>query len=651
MKTAKLLFGCVAGMLCLTQCTDEKLLDDLNTLSNRVENMEATVNTLNENLDALEVLLENNKTIQSYSETDGVYTLVLSDGTEIKLTEGKVGETVIPEISIDENGYWVIDGVAQEIQANGSTPRFRISDSGFWEVTYDGTSYEQVKNVDSDPVSAVPGEGGESGNTFFENVEVSGNTLIVTMKGGQQYSLPIVEGLISEIVTDGEDFDGETMFVLWGGTVTTPVRVKGDNVIVTAPAGWIATVSEPDAEGNATLSVTAPQQPQTASVSTKATADNTSDLVIQVNKGINWAVDKISVRGTVAANTLLEKFEAGRTIDIEGIEINREKYPQYYHITSDTVIDTDYIAENGAMNYGIFFVEDGVSLEFVSTWEYHFDYLAVIGNSGDRTASLKLTGGSMVYVRSLDETGCAAFQNLNIEFTRPFYMDLPTAEGYTNTFSFVFNDCDIRLKTDQPMVTLYSATTQKFVKFSVTDCFIIPENDATSLVGGDGGCTDLGNIHVENNVFYSESNRKFKIVNGQNSTLSDIYVKNNTFYNIIPNSAFLRIRELTGSYVFSNNLLCVSGEMASNGAIFYPNDYADLGTVVTYDGSVVRNAGWRASGTGIWQDTWYGKSNFVTEFEAIENLEGESNSPLETVDPETRTFTPKADYADCGASF
>lgn len=57
-------------------------------------------------------------------------------------------------------------------------------------------------------------------------------------------------------------------------------KSEGENIIVTAPAGWVATVSEADETTNvATLSITAPAN----AMSTRATADNGSDVTVQVN--------------------------------------------------------------------------------------------------------------------------------------------------------------------------------------------------------------------------------------------------------------------------------------------------------------------------------------------------------------------------------
>ena len=234
MKKIALLLMMSASVLMLTYCTDDKLRTDLDTLSYRVENMEATVNSLNENMEAVQILLQQNKTIRSYTEEDGVYTLVLSDDTRITLTTGSAGQVVIPEISVSTDGYWIINGEKQDVKANGNTPQFRISNDGYWEVCTDGSgTYSDVLDESGNPVKATSDEGGGSGNTFFQNVEVLDGMLVVTLTGGDTYSLPIVEELIAEIVTSGTDFEGDTWFVTWGTTVTTRVKAKGENCLPT----------------------------------------------------------------------------------------------------------------------------------------------------------------------------------------------------------------------------------------------------------------------------------------------------------------------------------------------------------------------------------------------------------------------------------
>lgn len=78
------------------------------------------------------------------------------------------------------------------------------------------------------------------------------------------------------------------------------VEIKGDHWFVIAPHGWEASISETLTDGKATLTV---KKSATASAGLKsrATANNTDEVVVQVNKGMYWAVAKVKVREAVTS--------------------------------------------------------------------------------------------------------------------------------------------------------------------------------------------------------------------------------------------------------------------------------------------------------------------------------------------------------------
>ena len=642
MKTVKLFLSCVGAVFFLTQCTDDELLADLNTLSNRVENMEATVNTLNENVTALQVLLQQNKTIKDYSVEDGVYTLTLSDGTEITLTQGSAGEVVIPEISISDDGFWEINGEKKDIKANGNTPQFRISDAGYWEVSYDGQKYEQVKDTVGNPVKATSGEGGGgAANTFFENVEVSGGCLVVTMTGGAVYSLPIVEDLTAEIITEGADFENGIWYVTWGATATTDIRVKGETWYVTAPDGWKASISEPDAEGNAVLSVTAPEQP----VTTKAAADNTSDLILQVNRGINWAIDKISVRGSIEANTPLEKFEAGRTIEINGLQINKEKFPSYQHITSNI--------EGSSVTSGVYFLDAGASITLKGSWNYGYQHLIVIGNEGERAATVKFEYGdadNLICNGSDASDHYFAFSNVTVDHLQTDHRSYMYMNNGDGPFCFAFENCDFELATCM-LMTFYASNTPRQCSFDVRNCRFHLTDYCNNIFGDGNGSPDLTGFSIENCVFWSDEVRTVKLLNAESIEARSLSMKNNTFYNVVPidNDAYLRVNKVKESYTSINNIFYYSGEPAGNLMVFFPVNYGDLDGSLA--GEVSGNIGYKDGGEKTWQDVYGGAKPVPEEnIEPMVNLVGTAQSPFESVDVENGIFVPKTEYSDAGSS-
>ena len=298
------------ALFALAACDTDDLRDDVDNLKDRVESLEAQVSLLNDNMTAIKRLLEGGQTITEVTNTNGTYKLKLSNGETISLTQGSKGEVAYPEITVNDEGQWVVNGEVLmqngiPVQAvgtpgkDGIAPKFRITDEGsFWQVSYDnGTSWEDVLDTDGQKVSAVSdGSGGSSADSFFEEVYVdsTGEFFVVKLKGQTEaISIPIVKDLLCEITEPETGMKNGYWEIGYGKTATTAVKVKGENIIVTAPGGWVATVSEADETTNvATLSITAPAN----AMSTRATADNGSDVTVQVNKGASWAVAKIQVK-------------------------------------------------------------------------------------------------------------------------------------------------------------------------------------------------------------------------------------------------------------------------------------------------------------------------------------------------------------------
>ena len=328
------------ALFALAACDTDDLRDDVDNLKGRVESLEAQINLLNDNMTAIKRLLEGGQTITEITQTNGTYTLKLSGGETVTLTQGSAGEIKYPEISVNDEGQWVVNGevLTQNgvpVQAvgtpgnDGITPKFQLTDDGsYWQVSYDnGSSWQDVLDESGNKVSAVNnGSSGGSVDTFFESagIDESGDFFIIQLKGQpESISIPIVKDLLCEIIEPAEGMNKGYWEIGAGETVSTTVKIKGDNVIVTAPAGWLATISEANENNEATLTITAPTKATT--LNTRATADNSSDVTVQVNKGANWAVDKIQVKLSIIRD-YYTLFEEGEDINIGGITINKNNY-------------------------------------------------------------------------------------------------------------------------------------------------------------------------------------------------------------------------------------------------------------------------------------------------------------------------------------
>lgn len=273
----------------LVGCKVDDLKDDVNDLKDRVTLIEEQVKLLNDNVEVLAYVLDpQQKTIKSVTENNGQYVITLSDGSVMTLTIGQPGTIVQPEISVDNNGYWVVNGNPTGVKAVGEDgkngegyPEFRVEE-GKWQVRFGESGWSDVPGGDLGT--------GSLGDQFFESASLSEDGTVFTIVGteGQVYTFPVVASLVCEINGNETvvefDYDSVQEFdvKISGGEPLAPIY----------PAGWRAELTKKEAVGtdeyNYTLIVYAP-------VGSKAMADNTSEIVVRVNQGTLWAVDKLQV--------------------------------------------------------------------------------------------------------------------------------------------------------------------------------------------------------------------------------------------------------------------------------------------------------------------------------------------------------------------
>ena len=275
----------------LVGCKVDDLKDDVNDLKNRVALIEEQVRILNDNVEVMAYVLDpQQKTIRSVTENNGQYVITLSDGYAMTLNVGKAGSIVQPAISV-ENGCWVVNGLSTGVKAVGENgkdgdgyPEFRVQ-KGKWQVRFGDGEWTDVTGGDL-------GTGASLGDQFFETASLSDDGTVFTIVGteGQVYTFLVVASLVCEINGNETvvefDYDSVQEFdvKISGGEPLAPIY----------PAGWRAELTKKEADNadeyNYTLTVYAMLS------SRAATADNTSDIVVRVNNGTLWAVDKLQVK-------------------------------------------------------------------------------------------------------------------------------------------------------------------------------------------------------------------------------------------------------------------------------------------------------------------------------------------------------------------
>lgn len=287
-------------------CDTTDLERDINSLKDRVEDYEAQVQKLNDDMNIIRVLLDGNKTITSYSFDGANYTLTLSNGETLTLTQGVVGANY-PSITIGENGNWVIAGTDSGVRAEAKdgedapyTPQFKIENEN-WCVSLDGgTTWENL---------GVKATGTASGTSPISGVAASDNSITITLSDGTPYTIPVVKDLVCEI-TDPALADGEMWYIGCRATEKLKVKVNiqaGDIIRPVVPADWTANIVTPNytsLSGEQTLEV---------EVTAPATASKCV-VTMEVNRGANTVTDEIVAR--TETTSYYADFMAGMEVQL-----------------------------------------------------------------------------------------------------------------------------------------------------------------------------------------------------------------------------------------------------------------------------------------------------------------------------------------------
>lgn len=535
MKCIKSYILCVLMVFAVTGCTMDDLKDDVNDLKDRVTLIEQQVKLLNDNLAVIGYILDpQNKTISSV-KTEGQggsrqYVISLSNGDQLTLTIGKEGTVDEPVITIGEDGKWYINGNSTGVVAVGENgkngegfPEFRVQD-GNWQVRFGDGAWTNVQG----------GEGvanGSLGDQLFESAEVDGSNFVVTLKDGSVYSLPIVETLVCMIDRTGITLDEEDFLIInKGERAVLPVKIEGENVQVTYPEGWRAALEKLDAAdengNNYRLLIFAPAAATKAL--TRAVADNTADVTVQVQKGAFWAVDKIKVKNPKELNATNEvKYNSGLAITVGGFEITKEVYGEAKEIPADGAIKEG----------GVYFVAENNKTLTYDLGTSGVDNLIIIPNS-DEVAAINLSVSKQVYI-----TGTFVCQNVNFTSTINNNV-LRLNEADVNV---VFDKCSINgLKNTKALMIPntankhylnYCAIVNSDIRIEETEAEII-KNAGVALINN----MDCSKLIFENNIVYAAHTvtgstgkhlSNFKLFNGTARTVKEeLTVNSNTFVDV-----------------------------------------------------------------------------------------------------------------------
>lgn len=636
--------GVALMVLSLGACKTDDLERDIDALKDRVTAMEAKVDRLNESMNMIRVALDGNKTIQSYTENeDGSYTLTLSDGNTITLTQGEIGATdVYQEVSISTDGNWVIGGVETEHRAlavggePGVTPQFRLTMESegkyYWEVSYDGElTWEEVKSQQGTRVYAsASGSSSVAGPIASAAPNATGDKFEITLtSNGTKYEIPIVSGLACAI-TDPTDMKEGFWIVPTGNGATTNVNLQGDAVLVNAPEGWTVTA----AIGNSTLTVTPPNQD-----GVEAT------ITLQVHKGLHWAVDQIKVRSKKVITSWYQEFLAGGEIVVNDVTIKKGSADNKVVINGGEEVDlnvTSITANNTEIAAdGLYFIGAGLNVTYKNT---NVGNKILINDSptGEKPVvtcsnSITLNGTSLV---------CK-----NVALVSPIsYRFLEITDN--NAPYVAFDGCNFEVPSTATQNSFLNTSGKVMDNFSFCNSKMIIERTETYRILNIGSGSDITfpKVKIKNSIFSSDGNKAFKLLyvpdNSSKVGIDLLEMFKTTFINLHYMAAGFINGDISQIYM-ENNLIYSDNNADKNVTVFRkrgnPKDAFDGNG----KGSIKNNKGYVSGGKSL--TSWFGGVSPISK-ESSEEFDQLDASPFKSLDKSTGTYVLKPEYQGYGAT-
>ena len=536
-------------------CDTTDLERDINSLKDRVEDYEAQVQKLNDDMNIIRVLLDGNKTITSYSFDGTNYTLTLSNGETLTLTQGVMGANY-PSITIGENGNWIIAGKDSGVKAEAEdgkdapyTPQFKI-ENGNWWVSYDGKNTWKNLGV---VATGTPSDK----KSLITNVDTTDpNFIKITLDGElKPRVIPVIRDLVCEI-TEPELADGEMWYIgSNGATLKVKVNIQpGDIIRPVVPADWKANIVTPN--------YTSLSGEQTLEVEVTAPTASKCVVTMEVNRGVNTITDEIVAR--TQTTSYYADYMAGLDIKIGDMTVNKFEYPKSILISSDNVGEFTSF-EDGV----VYFIETDIT----PTKSSDISNLVLINNSVDKVSKISFTDKNSLNLKS--ETSLEA-KGLAIKGVRivaenignKSVLALATNDAVYN--SVILDGCELALGTDladnSPSLFYFDSSRKlpQIKKIVLENCFIKVAKQVKEprifQMNPSAEKFKSSLVSIKNNIFYCDGIVDLKLCTYANSTLN-VLMQNNTFVNVVPHytQAYLQLIPSANSVV-SKNVVVVNNE-------------------------------------------------------------------------------------------
>ena len=492
----------------------------------------------------------------------------------------------------------------------------------YWEVSYDGElTWEEVKSQQGTRVYAsASGSSSVAGPIASAAPNATGDKFEITLTGsGTKYEIPIVSGLACAITEPALE-DGFWIVPTNTGA-TTPIDLKGEAVLISAPEGWTVTASI-DNSNPTTLSVTPPNQDGAEGI-----------ITLQVNKGVYWAIDQIKVRSKKVITSWKAEYEQGGFY-IGNELVNSETYP--------TLANEGNLIEDGGTisNSGVHFIKGGVNISISSILAITGEHpLVIVGDDPNNPPTVTFTGSGYLRVGT---------QNLlckNVKFVRngAYLFHVHTS---ANVDKVIFDQCEMELSNSFAFSSVSS--NEKIDDFQFSNNKVKFTGKTETLASGMnfvnfGTSMTITKANISNNIFYSKSNSTS--ARGQFFTVKETAIKleNNTFCNYIQNPQGIKAK-LTGDWSVRYNIFYSNISVASNNTS-YLIWALEGSTFPASNDAFESNVAYNAVEENATDWTTFASSSMKPSGEYSSKIPQEEQSPLQIVDWEKGEFVSlKAGY-------
>ena len=677
-------------VLAVTGCKQEDLKDDVNALKDRVTLLEEQVKLLNENIAFFSKVLVR----QTVDNGDGTvtevpaysiskitlsadntsYTAVFNDGQTLTLTIGSKGTVTTPQISVNqETGKWMLQGadtgysaVGIDSNENGATPEFQVvkdenTQQYYWQVKFDdSTGWKDVTDASNQKVYVTEAGRELAKDQLFEKAEIEGSEFVLTYyKDGngqgttQEVRIPIISDLSCVINVPEEDM-ADGYWEIGVDESSAKVEIKGDHWFVIAPHGWEASISETLTDGKAILTVK--KSTASAGLKSRATANNTDEVVVQVNKGMYWAVAKVKVREAVTSY-YYQVYDQGGDITVGNVTINKATYPGGKPLsTADATISAD----------GVYFIPQGVEAVISSTDFNNFNKLVLISDNPkgepvvvDNTVKFNVTGTAGEFIA----------QNVIFKKENNPFMQID-ATGITLK-NLVLDGCKVIIGSGKHFLNAFKGDDNSIGniylegnRFAFNQTTAYAASRLFNLSGSTGSGENKvvynrnlsADVSIINNVFYSTMTNDYSIngnilvlttdgTDGIYSEKNTITIENNTFINFLCGSQPMIRGNIRGTVIFRNLLLWSNTNDEKANTSYLLNVHSATPSVVTFENLLKFD-----KGKDIPTNYWHSLPSGYTQTK----VEAASSDPFDvsagaTFDLENGVFIPTAEYANYGA--